>query len=633
MSPLRRLPYGLWPSPISPGTLCEARRLQDVCWGGDGDTLVWLEGRSGRGVLVCAGSDGDAPRDLTSELSVRARVGYGGGDMTAAGGRVYFVSEGRLFRQPLGYGVARPITPVNGGAVAAPAVAPDGRWVVYVYSVDGEDGLGVVDAEGRNWPQRLAGGTDFFMQPVWHPDGRHLAWVSWNHPNMPWDGAELHLATLETDGPGLPRVVEERVVAGDARTTVFQPEFSPDGRFLSYVSDASGWDRLYLLDLARGGVRQLTERESGEAEYGRAAWAQGMRTYAWSPDGATIYVARSERGYIRLWAVDAGRGVAAPVEALAAYSDVSQVTVSRRGRVALIGSAPGIPTRVLVYDPIDGAVRVAARSETETIPPAMLPSPEAITWESEEGEPVHGLYYAPDATRYTADGAPPLIVLVHGGPTSQSVAGYSGRNAFFTTRGYGVLEVNYRGSSGYGRRYRDRLRGQWGVYDVADAVGGALHLARLGRADRERLVIMGGSAGGYTVLEALAQHPGVFRAGICMYGVTNLFTLASDTHKFEQHYLDSLIGPLPEAAARYRERSPIYHADRIRDPLAVFQGEDDVVVPKAQAEAIVAALRRNGVPHEYHLYPGEGHGWRTTETIRSFYESLLAFLKQYVLFS
>jgi len=640
------LPYGLWPSPITPGSLAEGRRLSDLWWDDASETLVWLEGRSGKGVLVSLrlGDDApsspaaigttrscDAPRDLTDELSVRARVGYGGGDMTVAGGHAYFVSEGRLYRQPLSHGPARPITP-PGGEVASPAVSPDGRWVVYVYSTEGADGLAVVDVEGRLWPQKLAWGDDFYMQPAWHPDGRRLAWVSWNHPAMPWDATRLHLASLAVDGSGLPHVAEDRVVAGGdpaESVAVFQPSFSPDGRYLAYISDATGWDNLYLLDLETGAERALV---AGDVDLGKPAWAQGMRAYGWAPDGATIYHERNERGVVRLWAVDVASGEARPVDALSEYTDVSQVAVSRAGRVALIASASHIPTRIACYEPEGERVRVCARSETETVSPEVLSAPDPISWESEDGDQVHGLYYAPDATRFHAEGAPPLIVMVHGGPTGQARAGYASRDAFFTTRGYAVLEVNYRGSSGYGRRYRNLLRERWGVCDVEDAVGGARHLVRLGLADPERLVIMGGSAGGYTVLEALIQHPGLFRAGICLYGVTNLFTLASDTHKFEQRYLDSMVGPLPATCERYRERSPIFSADRVRDAVAVFQGEEDRVVPVAQAEEIVAALRRNGVPHEYHLYPGEGHGWRKSETIKAFYEAVLAFLKQYVLF-
>ncbi|HHX43779.1 MAG TPA: prolyl oligopeptidase family serine peptidase [Chloroflexi bacterium] len=630
--PTHHLPYGLWPSPITPGSLAEGRRLSDLWWDGTGETLVWLEGRSGKGVLVCAGAGGDAPRDLTSELSVRARVGYGGGDMTVAGEWVYFVSEGRLYRQHLLHGAPRAITPPSGDA-AAPTVSPDGRHVVYVYSLEGADGLAVVDAEGELWPQRLAWGDDFYMQPTWHPDGRRLAWVSWNHPCMPWDATRLHLAALDVGGTGVPFIVDDRVVAGDegsgGAAAIFQPAFSPDGRYLAYISDLSGWDNLYLMDLASGEHRLLV---GGEVDLGKPAWAQGMRAFAWAPDGATIYYERNVRGVVQLWAVDVASGATHVVDALAAYTDVSQVAVSATGRVAVIASSPRIPTRIVCYHPATGTVRVCARSETETVPPEILSEPEAITWRADDGELVHGLYYAPDTSRFHAEGAPPLIVMVHGGPTGQTRAGYASRNAFFTTRGYAVLEVNYRGSSGYGRRYRNLLHEQWGVYDVEDAVGGARHLVAQGRADPQRLVIMGGSAGGFTVLQALIHHPGFFRAGICLYGVTNLFALAAETHKFEQHYLDTMIGPLPETSERYWQRSPVFHADRIRDAMAIFQGEEDRVVPVSQAEAIVEALRRNGVPHVYHLYPGEGHGWRRSETIKAFYEAVLAFLRQYVLF-
>ena len=319
--------------------------------------------------------------------------------------------------------------------------------------------------------------------------------------------------------------------------------------------------------------------------------------------------------------------------ALQAYTDCSQVTVSSQGKLALIASSPAVPSRVLAYDPGAGAVRVVARSESESYPAEICTWPEALSWRSANGDTVHGLFYPPRCAAEQAAGVPPLLVSVHGGPTGHASGGYSAATQFWTTRGYAVLALNHRGSSGYGRAYRNKLRGQWGIYDVEDAVSGARHLAQSGRVDPERMVIMGGSAGGYTVLQTLCTHPGVFKAGLCFYGISNLFTLAMDTHKFEQHYLDSLIGPLPEAARLYRERSPIFLAERIVDPLAVFQGEDDRVVPLEQAEEIVAALARRGVPHEYHRYPGEGHGWRKAETIRNFYEALLAFLRKHVLFA
>jgi dipeptidyl aminopeptidase/acylaminoacyl peptidase len=243
------------------------------------------------------------------------------------------------------------------------------------------------------------------------------------------------------------------------------------------------------------------------------------------------------------------------------------------------------------------------------------------------------LYYPPASDRFEGVGLPPLMVMVHGGPTSQVPARFNAESQFFATRGYAVLQVNYRGSTGYGKDYMNKLRGAWGVYDVEDSATGALYLVERGLADRSKLVIMGGSAGGYTVLQSLVDKPGFYKAGVCLYGVSNQFTLASDTHKFEERYTDSLLGPLPEAAALYRDRSPVFHADKIVDPLIIFQGLEDKVVTPSQSESIVAALKARGVPHEYHAYAGEGHGWRKPETIEHFYKTTLAFLKQYVLFA
>ncbi|MBZ0278212.1 MAG: prolyl oligopeptidase family serine peptidase, partial [Anaerolineae bacterium] len=239
----------------------------------------------------------------------------------------------------------------------------------------------------------------------------------------------------------------------------------------------------------------------------------------------------------------------------------------------------------------------------------------------------------PASDQFEGIGAPPLVVQVHGGPTGQSKAGYSPLAQFFATRGYAVLMVNYRGSTGYGKAYMNKLRGSWGTYDVEDCASGASYLAQEGSADPSRFVIMGGSAGGFTVLQSLVDKPGFYKAGICAFGVSNQFALATDTHKFEERYLDSILGPLPEAAVLYRERSPIFHASKIVDPIAVFQGEEDQVVPRNQSDSIVESLRSRGVPHIYHVYPGEGHGWRRPETIEHFYNALLRFLAQQVLYA
>lgn len=630
-------PYGLWPSPVQPAVLAQNIRLADVMWdhGDDGPFLVWLEGRSDRGVLVCA-APGQAPRDLTTAISVRAQVGYGGGDFGVGHGYAYFVAkEGRLYRQPLIGGAARPISP-QFGHLASPTPSPDGRWLIFVHTYERTDGLCIVDVEGRQWPQKLAYGQDFYMQPCWHPDSRRIAWIDWNHPDMPWDHTMLKMAALEANGIGLPTLAQIETLVDRPDVAVQQPQFSPDGRFLSYISDENGWGNLHLYDLQTGQHCALT---ADAAEAGAPCWLQGVRTYAWSPDSRQIYYLRNEAGFSRLWAYSLADGQTSEVcSPLQNYTDLEQIAVSpRTGDLALIASSSVVGGRILCYRPGEASVQIVRRAADENIPADELSTPQSVSWPApanDQGiETVYGLYYPPASRRFVSDGLPPAIINIHGGPTGQSTASFNSRAQFFATRGYAYLEVNYRGSTGYGKPYMAALRGQWGILDVEDAIGGARYLVEAGLADERRLVIMGGSAGGYTVLKALTDHPGFFKAALCLYGVSNMFTLAADTHKFEERYLDSMLGPLPQAGAIYRQRSPIFAADRIVDPIAVFQGEIDTVVPKAQSDTIVESLRRRGVPHEYHIYAGEGHGWRKQETIEAFYKTVESFLKQYVIFA
>ena len=625
-SEAKRPPCGLWPSPVTPKFLAQGLRLSDVAWDSDGQTLVWLEGRSDRGVLVAAALDGNAPRDLTSDLSVRAKVGYGGGDFCVSQGRVIFSSGGRLYVQRLDGGRAALITPGFGDA-AAPALSPDGRAVLYVYSYEGNDGLAVADAEGKLWPRKVAEGHDFYMQPRWSPDGKLAAWVAWDHPNMPWDGSRVYVADVQAYPDGLPLFRNERALAGGDTVAVCQPEFSPDGRALAWLADEGGWHNLYLHDLHAGTTRRLTDERA--AQLGGPAWAQGLRTYGWSHDGAALYAVRNAGGVSGLWRYDAATGRAEAVEQFAEYTDIQQPAFNpRRAQAAAVVSSGRQPPRVVVSGLDGGGASVVRRAVSETVPPESYAAPKPVTWRGADGAEVHGLLYVPASAK-----GGPAIVRVHGGPTSQARAAFGADIQFFATRGYVVLEVNYRGSSGYGRAYIDALRGAWGVHDVADVVSGAKFLVAEGLADPRKLIVMGGSAGGYTVLRALVTHPGFFKAAVCLYGISNLFTLAADTHKFEARYLDSLLGPLPQAAAVYRERSPVFHAEKIVDPLAIFQGEIDEVVPRAQAEAIVESLTRRGVPHEYHVYAGEGHGWRKAETIETYYASVEKFLRQHVLYA
>jgi dipeptidyl aminopeptidase/acylaminoacyl peptidase len=617
------LPYGTWPGAIRPETIGHARRLDDVQWSPDGGRLLWLEGRSGKGVIVSQ-TEGAAPCDLNEIESVRAGVGYGGGDFCAARDFVVFAEKnGRLYRAGFAGGGSVPLTPEFGRA-AAPAVSPDGRWILYVHSYERKDRLVVVDAEGKSWPRILAQGADFYMQPAWHPSGGRIAWVEWNHPCMPWDGTRLKTARIAGDTAGL---VEENTIIGNEECPASQPAFSPNGRQLACIAGEGEWENLLLFDLKSGKKKVLVEGGT----LADPAWVQGNRTIGWSADSRKVFFRRNEEGQASLWVVDAAGGSPEKL-GIEPYTWINQITPSPASdAVAFIGSSSSIPPRILVRE--KGSIRVQARSGAERIDAGEYSVPVPMTWEMAGGDAVHGLYYPPVHPRYEGRGLPPAVIGIHGGPTGQRTAAYNAEAAFFTSRGYAYLAVNYHGSTGYGRRYMLSLRGRWGELDVDDAVSGAKALCDRGSADPARLVILGGSAGGYTVLNTLVRHPGFFRAGVCLFGVSDLFRLAIETHKFEEKYLDSMVGPLPESAEKYRSWSPIFHADSIRDPLAVFQGAEDTVVPPNQSERIVEALQKRNVPCLYRLFAGEGHGWRQTETIVAYYSEMEKFLQQHVLYA
>lgn len=625
--------FGLWSSPITAQVLAEDRRLEAARWDSDGRTIVWLEGRSGRGVLLSRSSPDDAPREVAPELDVRGEVGYGGGDFAVARRHAYFVvhKTGRIFRRNLTGGPAVPITPAFGSA-ASPTVSPDGRWVAYIHHDEEQvDRLAIVDAEETHWPQVLHQGHDFYLQPAWSPDGRRIAWIAWDHPRMPWDGTLLYVAPVDLREGLLPRVGRPEVVAGGPEIAVQQPEFSSDGRRLFYISDQTGWSRLAQIDLATKTPQWLTPEG---LEIGVPAWVQGLRSYGLSHDGQYLIAAAGQNGVQRMIRIDVATAENRAIDGLEQYGDFAQVSPSPvDDRFLVIAGGPQTPGRIIECSVVEKRSRIVARASAETVLPDELAPCEPLAWQSLDGETTHGLFFPPASTRFTGRGLPPLVVMIHGGPTSQTRAGWNPQAQFFATRGYAVLAVNYRGSTGYGRAFMLQLRGNWGVCDVEDAVSGVRHLAAAGRIDPAKTVILGGSAGGFTVLQTMIDHPEAFTAGICLYGVANQFHLAAETHKFEARYLDSLLGPLPEAAEIYRRRSPLLHAAKIRRPIAVFQGELDRVVPRQQSDSLVETLRRNGTPHIYRVFEGEGHGWRKRETIEQFYKEVEAFLQQYVVFS
>jgi dipeptidyl aminopeptidase/acylaminoacyl peptidase len=630
------LPYGAWRSPITSDLIvAQAIGLGDIIV--DGADIYWIEGRpseGGRNVLVRRGPAGSVEDITPAPFSARSRVHeYGGGAATVHGGLVFFsnFADQRLYMQA-GGSAPEPLTPEGGGWRYADGLFDETRkrWIG-VREAHGADGrvdnaLVAIDLDTPGPGLALAQGQDFYASPALSPDGRRLAWLTWDHPNMPWVGTELWLAAIGGDGlPG-----EPRKVAGGPAESIFQPQFSPDG-VLYFVSDRTGWWNLYRRAPQSGEARALCPRE---AEFGQAQWVFGQSTYAFL-SAEQLVCAYREAGREQLARLDIAAGTLTPIET--PFTDFGQVRVAA-GKIACRAGSPSDPAVIVTVDPADGAIEVLRRSApaaTDEMLRRYFSVPLHLAFGSGNGLTAFANYYPPSNPDCAAPAGekPPLVVKCHGGPTSGASTVLSLGVQYWTSRGIAVLDVDYGGSTGYGRTYRERLKGGWGVVDVEDCVNAARHAIAEGLADAERAVITGGSAGGYTVLAALARADvfgDVFRGGASYYGVSDVGALARDTHKFESRYLDWLIGPYPEREDLYRERSPLTHAERLRRPVIFFQGSDDRVVPPNQTEMMVEALRRQGVPVGYLLFQGEGHGFRRAENIKRALDAELYFYAQLI---
>lgn len=627
-------PYGSWSSPIDATTVASSgRRLGAPAIAADG-AVWWAEGRpdeGGRVVLMRRVGGGEPETVTPAGLNVRTRVHeYGGGAWhLAAPDLVLFVdfADQRLYRQRLGEEPAAiSPEPAAPGALryADMRLAPDGRTVVCVRERDAEpeavNEIVALPLDGSEEPRVLASGRDFYSFPRVSPNGDWLAWTCWDHPNMPWDGTELWIAPLSDSG-------EERLIAGGPEESIFQPEWGPDGR-LHFASDRDGWWNLYRarepgteLSGEEGPLVQLTEEE---ADFAHPQWLFGGATFAFLEGGAIVCV-RCKRGEERLALLEPGGWEAADL-GLPFTSFYFPQLSARGGKAVFVAGSPEDELAVVVFDAESRQTEVVRASGDEAVDPAYVSRPRPIEFATGDGEVAYGFYYPPANPEFEApeDEAPPLIVESHGGPTSHATPALDTEFLYWTSRGFGIVDVNYRGSSGYGREFRNKLRGTWGVVDNEDCVNAALYLAEEGLADRKRLAIRGGSAGGYATLCALTFHD-AFAAGASYYGVADAEALAQDTHKFESRYLDRLIGPYPEQADLYRERSPIHHVEQLQVPVILLQGQEDKVVPPNQAETMAAALERNGVPYAYLAFEGEQHGFRKAETNIRCLESELYF--------
>jgi dipeptidyl aminopeptidase/acylaminoacyl peptidase len=619
------LPYGEWPSPIGADEVAVAGlRLGSPTL--VGDEVWWTEGRpaeGGRVALVRRSSDGTVSDVLPAGWSVRTRVHeYGGtGWLPLPGGGVVFVrwDDQRVYRlDPGAEPVALTPAPPSPAAwrYADPVPAPDGS-VWWVREAHGEDGITraivSVPLDGGE-VREIVGGSDFLAAPRPSPDGTRIAWLAWDHPRMPWDGTELRVGRLGPDGT----VADWTTVLGGESEAVLQPEWADDTSLYA-VSDRSGWWNLHRVPAAGGDPTPLCPRAE---EFGAPLWSLGMRSYAVLRDGRLAVL--HGVGTDTLGILDPADGTLTDLD-LPYTSWQRSLAASGEALVAIVAGPTEPQTLVRV---VDGAAEVVRRA-AEPVDPELLPRPESITVPGPGERDVHAHVYRPRSpvAEGPAEALPPYVVFVHGGPTSHSAAVLDLEKAYFTSRGIGVVDVNYGGSSGYGRAYRERLRRMWGVVDVEDCVAVVAALVGAGMADGARVAIRGGSAGGWTTLAALTGTD-TFAAGTSYYGVAELIEFAADTHDFESRYIDGLVGSLPEDRDVYVERAPLSHVDQLSCPVLLLQGLEDKVVPPSQAEKFAEALRRKQIPYAYLAFPGEQHGFRKKETVVTALEAELSFYGQ-----
>lgn len=618
-------PYGSWKSPLtSDRIVSKSVRLGQLAV--ESHHVYWIEncpGEGGRNTVMQLAKDPAPQALIPSPFNVRTRVHeYGGGAYVVFDGTIYFsnFSDQRIYRY-LHHAPPEPLTPVGLYCFADGTIDLQRNRMICIREdhtqSDREPVNTIVSIPLDIEPDGHAGtilvtGNDFYSSPRLSPDGCQLAWLTWNHPNMPWDGTELWIAKVNSNG-GLS---ETRRIAGGSEISIFQPEWSPDG-ILHYVSDESGWWNLYRS--TESGLQPLCPME---AEFGEPQWVFGLRTYAFE-SATTIICTYAQNGENRLARLHPSSGSLEPFDL--PFTEFSDVHVTGT-HMYCIASAPSTPTALIRLNLTTREITVLRQSIDFSLDPQYISTPEAIAFPTARGKTAHAIFYPPKNGDYQAPEGErsPLVVKSHGGPTGSASTAFNLMIQYWTSRGIAVLDVNYGGSTGYGRAYRERLNGQWGIVDAEDCVNAVRHLVDRGSVDPARITITGGSAGGYTTLCALTFHD-CFTAGSSYYGVSDLEALARDTHKFESRYLDRLVGPYPERCDLYRQRSPIHFTDRLSCPLILFQGLEDKVVPPNQAEEMFQAVKTKGLPVAYIAFEGEQHGFRRAENIKQVLDNELYF--------
>ena len=617
--------YGSWKSPINSALLTSSGIGFSEVQFSNGH-VYWLESRpdeAGRVTVVCSSPDGKTSDAIPQAFNARTRAHeYGGGAYFVHNGTVFFSNfkDQRLYRQePTGAPVAITPDPPSQGSLryADGRRMPDGKTIICVRErhEEGREAINeivAVPADGSA-ARVILSGHDFYSFPRISPDGKRLAWTCWRHPQMPWDGTELWVGDLSADGS----VKNTKHVAGSATESIFQPEWAPDGT-LYFISDRTGWWNLYVDQAAKTvPVFEI------DAEVGLPQWLFGYSRYTFLSRDRMAFIYDKD-GLEHLAVIDLRTK---KVETISIpYTVFGGIASDGAQTLVLVAASPTRATEVTALDLRTGKLQTLKRSLNVAIDPGYFSEPEFIEFPTGGGLKSHALFYPPRNKDFTAPPGerPPLLVISHGGPTSATTSALRLSVQYWTTRGFAVVDVNYGGSTGYGRAYRERLKGQWGVLDVDDCINAARYLEKRGDVDGKRMAIRGGSAGGYTTLCALVFH-NVFAAGASYFGVADLETLARDTHKFESRYEDGLVGPYPQAVELYRRRSPVHFADRLSCPVILLQGLEDKVVPPSQAEIMITALRAKRLPFAYVVFPTEGHGFREAANIQRSIEAELYF--------
>jgi len=620
----RIAPFGSWASPIS-ADLAATASTSFVDLALDGRDVYWLETRpdeGGRSVVMRLQPSGTVSELTPPGFNVRSTVHeYGGGAFAVLRGTIFFANYGdqRVYMQAA-RAAPTPLSPSGRFRHADLVVDPWRDRILCVredHSGPGEalNSMVAINMDGRQ-STTLVSGNDFYASPSISPDGTQFAYLTWNHPNMPWDGCELRLARFGGDGCLGP---SQRIAGGESES-IFQPAWSPQG-VLHFVSDRTGWWNLY--QWRSGSAQPLLPMP---ADFGRAMWNFGQSTYSFASE-TRLLCCYTERGVDHIAWLDTANARLTPI--LASFTKVDSVRC-RNGLAIFIASSPTSPPAIIQLDLETGRPAPLRAAFELQLDAGLISVPQPIDWPAEDGQTAHGLYYEPSNPPWQGvrAAAPPLLLRCHSGPTSAADPTLSIPVQYWTSRGFAVLEVNYGGSTGYGRAYRDRLNGQWGVVDVGDCCSGALYLTHQGLVDRARLVVRGSSAGGFTALACLTSRNDIFSAGSASYAIADLEILARASHKFESHHHERLIAPYPQRRDLYWSRSPIRHVESLRAAVILFHGGDDKVVSPEQSRLMHAAIRTAGQPTAFVLFPGEGHGFRNASTIRRALEAELYFLSK-----